>query len=361
MKRSDVIPIFRRADRWPRRLAILALLTGGPTQAAGPGAHAVGELALQPATSSRATEQMPATVAQKVGPVSILQVRPDTYMLTLGDLNVAVQTGSDGTLVVDTGDGSQCAALVAAVKAIASGPIRYLINTSAHPDRAGCNAELANAGTAFMPGINAFAAPIIAHENAMLQLVEGKHAVIAIPTETFTRPQRDSFMNGQPVSVIWMPNAYSSGDSVVLFRRSDVVVTGHVFDATRFPQIDVENGGSIQGAIAAANRLLNELTVQSTPRWRGHSGTLIIPVRGHLSNQADVLNYREMLTNIRNRIQRLVDQGKTLDEVKAADPTAGYAARYGADKGDWTTKDFVVAVYQSLRSDSRQTPERNPQ
>jgi glyoxylase-like metal-dependent hydrolase (beta-lactamase superfamily II) len=196
---------------------------------------------------------------------------------------------------------------------------------------------------------------VIAHENALLQLLSLGQDLPAttLPSETYTRPVRSMYLNDQAIQVIWAPAAHSSGDSMVMFRRSDVVVAGDIMDTTRFPVIDVEHGGSIQGEIAAMNRLLSELAVAVTPAFQRPGGTLIVPGRGQLCNQVDVLNYRDMLTIVRDRVQDLIAHGKNLQQVQAANSARGYTTRYGATSGDWTTTQFVAAVYESLVRERR--------
>jgi glyoxylase-like metal-dependent hydrolase (beta-lactamase superfamily II) len=136
---------------------------------------------------------------------------------------------------------------------------------------------------------------------------------------------------------------------VVFFRRSDVVLAGDIIDTARFPMIDVARGGSIQGEIDALNRIV-ELAIPSIPfDWRDE-GTLVIPGHGRLLDQLDVVEYRDMVVIVRDRIRAMVKQGKTLDQVKTASPTQGYTRRYGADSGPWTTNMFVEAVYESLKA-----------
>lgn len=309
-----------------------------------------------PEAHERATWSRPADRSRKIGPVSILQVRPDIEMLTINGLNVAVQSGPDGTLVIgvlsDTRQAPQsCTALIAAIKQVAVEPIRYIINTSADPGRVGCNAALAKAGYAFSPGVRGFAALVMSHQNALLRLIsqpEPRLDATAYPSETFSGKARSFYINGQGVQLIWMPGAHTDGDITVLFRRSDVVVTGEIFDPTRFPHIDLERGGSIQKELMALNEMVNFQVIPSVPKWQRAGGTLIIPARGPLSSHLDLVNYRDMLTIIRDRIQSLIDGGSTLAEIKAADVTRGYAARYGSNSGEWTTNDFVEALYKNL-------------
>ena len=161
------------------------------------------------------------------------------------------------------------------------------------------------------------------------------------------------YINGEGIEVLHQPAAHTDGDSVVFFRRSDVVVAGDIFDTTRFPMIDVARGGSIQGEIDALNRIV-DLAIPSIPfDWRDE-GTYVIPGHGRLCDQPDVVEYRDMVVIIRDRIQAMVKQGKTLAQIKAASPTQGYNSRYGADSGPWTTDMFVEAIYKSL------TRERQP-
>ncbi len=312
-----------------------------------------------PPSPEQATWEIPANVPRSIGSVSALQVRPDVEMLTIDGQNVAVEHGDDGVLVIGSASGTtagSCEALLSAVREVAPGPIRYVIDTSTDPQRVGCNATVAKAGYAFVPGVRGYHALVMAHANALLRMINQPGTRLdadAYPSETFTEQARDFAMNHQGIQVIWMPAAHTSGDSVVLFRRSDVIVTGDVFDMTRFPSIDLAHGGTLQGEIAALNQLVDFLAIPEVPKFQRPGGTLIIPGRGQLSDHADLVNYRDMLTVIRNRTQSLIDAGKSLAQIKAADVTRGYRPRYGSDSGDWTTDDFVNAVYRSLIAQKR--------
>jgi glyoxylase-like metal-dependent hydrolase (beta-lactamase superfamily II) len=289
-----------------------------------------------------------------MGSVSVLQVRPNVYMLTVQGSNFALLTEPQGSVVVDSG-GTDCEAVVAAVRQVSRGPVRFVIETSDDPDRVGCADALSNAGNQFgymdEGGIHTTSrAPIFARESLLARLIpQGKN----FPTEAFSRPTMSFSVGGQGVQVMGMPAAHTDGDAFVVLRQANVVVTGNVFDMTRFPVIDVDRGGSIQGEIDALNRLVEELTIPATPKWQGWYGTLIIPGRGHLSNQLDATNYRDMLTVVRDRVAALIKQGRTLEQVHTADPTRGYAQRYGTDQGSWTTRQFVEAVYKSLQPQRR--------
>jgi cyclase len=166
---------------------------------------------------------------------------------------------------------------------------------------------------------------------------------IALPRETYAET-RDVFLNGEPVQLFHVPAAHSDGDSLVPFRRSDVIVTGELFQTDSYPVIDLERGGSLQGLIDGLNRII-ELTVPTTLQ---QGGTYVIPGHGRLSDESDVVEYRDMVTIVRDRIQHLIGEGRTLSQVKAARPTLDYDGRYGSLTGEWTTDMFIESAYRSL-------------
>jgi len=160
------------------------------------------------------------------------------------------------------------------------------------------------------------------------------------PTDTYFVQQKDLFVNGEPVQLLHMPAAHTNGDSLVVFRRTDVVSAGDVYTPDRYPMLDLERGGSVDGLIDALNHLLR-ITV---PEFNQQGGTLVIPGHGRLSDEADVAEYRDMVTIVRDRIRDMVKKGQTLDQVKAARPTRDYDGIYGAADGAV----FVERVYRSL-------------
>ena len=137
---------------------------------------------------------------------------------------------------------------------------------------------------------------------------------------------------------------HTDGDIVVFFRKSDVVASGDLFLTTTYPVIDSQSGGRVNGIIDGLNRIL-DVTI---PKDKQEGGTYVVPGHGRLSDEADVVEYRDMLTIVRDRVQELVAKGKTLAEVKAAKPTLDYDGRYGAATGAWTTEMFVEAIYREL-------------
>jgi len=166
----------------------------------------------------------------------------------------------------------------------------------------------------------------------------------AWPTETYHLRKRDMFFNDEAIQVIHQPAAHTDGDSILFFRRSDVVVAGDLYMPSNYPVIDLAHGGNVQGVIEGLNRII-DLTI---PAAKEEGGTMVIPAYGRLADEADVAEYRDMMTIIRDRVQNLIAKGMTLEQVKAARPTLDYDPRYGTNAGAWTTDMFVEAVYKSL-------------
>lgn len=175
---------------------------------------------------------------------------------------------------------------------------------------------------------------------------QAAYPLAAWPTETFFQKQKPMYFNREGIQIM-SHAAHSDGDSVVFFRRSDVIVAGEIFDNTHFPVIDIEKGGGIQQEIDALNQIV-ELAIPSIPMMWQEGGTYVIPGHGWLADQADVVEYRDMVTIIRDVIADMITKGMTLEQVQAANPAKGYRKQYGADSGPWTTNMFVEAIYKSL-------------
>ena len=187
-------------------------------------------------------------------------------------------------------------------------------------------------------------------EQVLTRMSQGqppRFPLAAWPTETFNQARKYLYLNDEGIEVFHPPAAHTDGDAIVFFRRSDVVVAGDVFDTTRFPVIDVSRGGTIHGEIAALQKLV-DTAIPSVPIVSREAGTLVIPGHGRICDQMDVVDYRDMVTIIRDRVRDLKKQGLTLEQVLAASPARGYTRRYGSDSGSWTTRAFVEAVYSSL-------------
>jgi cyclase len=291
------------------------------------------------------------------GGLDVVKVRKNFYMLAGAGGNIGVQVGSDGIVLVNTGAAAATDKVLSALKALTELPIRYIINADAGADFVGGNEKLAKAGyTIFTNALgggaglpNGGGASILAHDSVLRRISTGKDALPngAWPNEAFFTPRKAIRMNDEGLEIFYQPAAHSNADSFVLFRASDVVVTGDVMDTTRFPAIDLANGGTIQGEIDALNRLI-DLTIAPTPFIYKDVGTYVIPGHGRVCEQMEVVDYRDMVVLVRDVIADLAKQGKTIDQIKAARPALPYETRYGTQAG--VTNAFVEAVYKTLQA-----------
>ena len=293
------------------------------------------------------------------GEIHVWPVQGNVYMLLGDGANMAVQIGPQGAFVVDSGAGKLTDQAIAAIAKLTPRRIQFLVNTSVHADHTGGNVKFHAAGQdpslfgSFFSNGRPEAgttATLIAHQNVQNRMIAAKGAgqipVEGWPTDTFLRDRRRKFHNQEGVEIFWQPNATTDGDSIVHFRRSDVLVTGDIFDTTRYPFIDLNNGGSVQGEIQALNFILDRTLYEHDE----DNGTMIIPGHGRVSNEFEVAEYRDMIVIIRDRIRAMMDKNATLEEVKAARPTIDYDTRFGANTGAWTTDMFIEAIYTSLKN-----------
>jgi len=287
--------------------------------------------------------------------VRLQPAQGNIYMLTGAGGNVTIQVGADGVLVVDTQFAQMSEKLLAAIRTVSKGPIRYIIDTHVHPDHIGGNENIKKAGATIAGGNvsgdikdAAEGAQILAHDNVLLRMSDPKRTpaipTAGWPTSTFTGTDKKLFFNGEGVHIIHEPAAHTDGDSIVFFRRSDVISTGDVFNTTSYPVIDVANGGTINGIIAGVNHVIDLII----PVYGQEGGTMVIPGHGRLSDMGDVLNYREMATIVRDRIQDMKKKGMTVEQVKAAKPTRDYDPLYNPPGAFWSADQFVDAVYRTL-------------
>src|SRR5687767_4133334 len=296
--------------------------------------------------------------------LDLVQIRPNFYVIAGAGGNILMQTGPEGVILVDSGSTAMADKVLAAIRRVTPLPIRYIINTSMDPDHVGGNDRLAKAGLSILPGAvaagaglnddlvsNSGRASVLAHENVLTRMTAstGPQAVpFALwPTKTFAFRLYSMYLNGEGIQVIHMPAAHTDGDTIVFFRRGDVIATGDIIDTTRWPVIDIKRGGTVQGELDALNRLM-DLTILNLPlQWQADR-TFLVPGHGHVYDKLDLLEYRDAVTVVRDRVQDLLDQGKTLAQIKAANPTLGYRSQYGTDTGPWTTDMFVETIYNEL-------------
>jgi cyclase len=319
-------------------------------------AAAVG-LALSIVAAARAEQGSQAAGPPAQAPtVRSLHVQGNVWMINAGTVNVAVQIGDQGVLLVDTGPEGLAEAILTEVRRLAGDkPIRYIVNTHSDRDHTGGNVKIASAGKSIISGNFAAqagagaadAAKILAHEQTQVRMqAEGPDGVPAAgwPTDTFFVAKDAFYFNGEAVELLHQPNAHTSGDVIVHFRKSDVIAAGDVYINTTFPVINREHGGSYAGIVAALNRII-DITV---PRDKAEGGTYVIPGHGRLADEADVVDYRDMATIVRDRVRDAVGRKMSLEQVKAARLVRDYEGRFGASQGTWTTDAFIEAAYHSL-------------
>jgi len=305
---------------------------------------AIGLAALAPAQQSKS--------GAPGEPFEVVRVRPNIYMIASLAGNVTVQLGNnpghDGVLLVNTGPAQLTARIMAEIRKLSDKPIRFILNTSADAHHTGGNAAFANSASKGTDVVRAQdgAAAVFAQDNVLLRMSapEAKAPQEGWPTITFDDMKAFPF-NGESIQMFAEPHAHTDGDSIVHFRGSNVVATGDVFRTTGYPVIDLQRGGSVQGELKALNHIL-DITV---PDIMQEGGTLVIPGQGRLCDEADVTEYRDMMTILRDRVADLLKKGKTLAEVKQARVSRDYDNRYSTPS--WTGDMLVEAIYKSLSQD----------
>ncbi|MEQ1883465.1 MAG: MBL fold metallo-hydrolase [Bryobacteraceae bacterium] len=320
--------------------------------------------AQQPTQLQAAARMVPAAVGSDI---KIQQIRRNVFMLLGDGANVVVQTEAPageesfdsvyglvqgtGLMVIDTGTAAMSDRLLATIRTLSKGPIRYIINTSADPDHVGGNEALAKISGGIVRGAlgGRPAGPplmILAHETVLERMgapsgQQAAYTLDAWPTDVYAK-DKEVFFNGGSTKIVHQPDAHSDGDSIVFLRRSDVIAAGELFSTVGFPKIDAAKGGHIRGVIGGLQQILE----MAIPGELQQGGTMIVPAHGRLSDEADVEFYREMVQIVHDRIEDGIKNGQTLEQVKAARPALEYEKRYS--QPDWTADMFVEAVYKDL-------------
>ena len=288
------------------------------------------------ATRNRPHLRQPFRLIDDIG---VLKVQGNVYMLVTATGNIAAQEGDDGILVVNTGTEAFAPQVAAALK-----------NTGREADSVGgqyrCRIPLTSAATtrcrASVVSPKRQQPRIVAYENVLDRVSHRQPRVpdALWPNDEYFSPTKDFSFNGEAIEVYHVPNALTDGDSMVHFRRSDVLATGDVFTPGRYPVIHTDQGGTIQGELDALNQILR-ITV---PLKYEEAGTYVIPGRGRLCDEADVVEYRNMVTIVRDRIRALAAKDNTLEQVRAARPTRDYDTQYDKASADA----FVEAIFKTV-------------
>jgi len=304
------------------------------------------------------------------GKVELLHVQGDVYMIAGAGANITVQVGEEFVIVVDAGLPEKSQEVLAAIRSVTDKHILYVIDTSADEDHVGGNGNISQAGWA-LPNTSRnpvvsdeekfhvqTGASIIAHINVLNRMSAPTGKVPLFPEALWPTDIYDNrywrLYNGEGVYIYHPSHAHTDGDSYVFFRRSDVISTGDIFTLASYPVIKPGQGGSVNGLIDALNLIIELLE----PKANEEGGTYVIPGHGPICDRHDIVEYRDMVTIIRGRIQYYIRQGMTLDAIKAAKPTLDYDGLYGATNGPWTTGMFIEAVYRELSSGNTQQEQK---
>lgn len=250
------------------------------------------------------------------------EVTDTLYYLEGSGGHIGLSVGDDGIIMIDDQFAPLSDKILAAIRGISDGPIRFLINTHIHPDHTGGNANFGGMGI-----------PIVASDNVYLRLSQTGSPKVALPVLTFSAPVTLHF-NGEDIDVIPTPPAHTDGDSYIHFRGSDAIHAGDVFRTVAYPRVDAENGGTFEGTLQALQLLID----LAGPR------TKIIPGHGVVSTREDVIKFRDMAIEVRDRVSRLIREGRSLEQIVAAKPTADLDAEWGFDPPDL----LLPVLYEEL-------------
>jgi cyclase len=368
---------MRRHTAWPLGVAAGLALAAGVLPAAPQiaGGQSATDLMIQ----SRSQEQ-PQPSARRItlppgNPLEVLHVLGSVYLIAGGPSNVAVQVGAEGVLLVDAATEDLSERMLEAIRALSDRPINYIINTTPEKDHFGGNGKIGAAGQNptlagrgltgrvnrptdapldDTPGGGAQAALrpqgaiVFSHENMLSRMSAPTGTVppepfVLWPTSTFFTRQKTISFNDEAIEMLHQPTAHTDADLVVFFRKSDVVAAGDLINTLQYPVFDPKRGGSMQGILDGLNAVIG-ITV---PRFNQMAGTRVVPGHGRILNEADVVEYRDMMTIIFERVRDAAAEGKSLAQIKAMKPTLEYDPLYSVP--GWTGEMLVEAIYNDVR------------
>jgi glyoxylase-like metal-dependent hydrolase (beta-lactamase superfamily II) len=305
----------------------------------------VAAAAMQLLVPLRSVAQPADAPVQRATALQVLTVRPNFHVIVGAGGNIAVQTGEDGIVLVNTGNAALSDQVISAIRALAprGAGVTEVIDTSSDADLVGGNAALRALDPPGWP-----APMLLSTQEASNRLLAANVPQDAVPGDTILlENEKTLYFNGEGIEVMRAPAAHSDGDLLVFFHGSDVLVVGDVIDTDHFPQIDVANGGTMQGEVNALNRIVST-AIPPIPFAFGPGGTVVVPGHGRLYAQPEAVQYRDMMAVIRDQVQADIVRHQTLTQIQRSEPALGWETEFGATSGDWTTQDFVAAVYRSL-------------
>jgi cyclase len=292
------------------------------------------------ALSAPVYAQQPAASAPPRADLSKVEIKTtalgdNCYMLEGAGGNITVAVAKDGIIMVDGQYAPLHDKIKAAIEAISKQPIKYLINTSFHGHHTGGNEAFARDGVTVVSQINVSKRLAAGTTNGLTGARTPPAPQAALPSDTHTNFSKVR-LSGRVADLKHIPNAHSDGDTYVWFKTANVLSTGDTFTNRRYPDIDFANDGHINGMIAAADAYLK----------LANAKTRIVPGHGPLADRTALMEYRTMLVTARDRMTKLVKQGKSEDEVVAAKPFADLDAKWAPT--ELASKDFIRVVYHSL-------------
>ena len=233
--------------------------------------------------------------------------------------NIGLSVGDDGVIMIDDQYAPLTDRIVETIRGLSTAEIKWLINTHVHPDHTGGNENFGNRGV-----------PILAQDRVRLRLAATQPEA-ALPVLTYSEDVT-IHLNGEEVHIVPVPPAHTYGDSIIHFKDSDVIHTGDMFRTVAFPVIDRNNGGTLAGTIEALGIVAG----------MAGANTKIVPGHGVVSTRDDVIEFRDMVITVSDRVRELVEQGRSYDQVVSADPTREFSGKWGDPQR------FLTAVYAEL-------------